>query len=589
MDSKRLILATLLSALVLIGFDYFFPQAPAHQPSQQVTQTAASQSASASATGAGLAVAPRDSASAAPTDTTDGPDTRIAINAPSVQGSINLRGARLDDLVLKQYRETVKPDSPDVRVLSPVDTKRADFVDFGWRAATSDVPLALPNARTLWKASGTLLDVDHPLTLSWDNGQGLTFEVALGVDKDYMFTVTQRVHNATGQSVALYPYYRVNRGYTPEETGGMLVHEGPIAVIDDRLNEGSYKSVRNDGVPPENVAWSHQGTGGWAGITDKYWLMAIVPDQTASVVGTYAWQAAQGQYQVGFTATAPVQVGVGQSASTQAHVFAGAKEVRLLEQYEHDLHIPMFWKAVDFGWLSFLTRPVFFVLDWLNSHLGSFGMALLTFTVIVKVAFLPLTIKQMRMTWKTSRLKPQVDLIRARHKDDPVAMQQQIMMLYRKEKVSLFGGFLPLFIQAPVFWCLYKDLYVTIEMRHAPFVGWVKDLSAQDPTNIFNLFGLIPFEPTHILPVLTLGAWPILYGASMFIMQKISASSTSIDPAQQKVMMFIPLLFTFFMAHQPVGLVIYYCWSNVLTAIQQIIIMGRLKAADAKPQLVAKK
>lgn len=589
MDSKRLILATLLSALVLIGFDYFFPQAPAHQPSQQVAQTVASQSAPASATGAGQAVVPRDSASAAPADTSDGPDTRIAINAPSVQGSINLRGARLDDLVLKQYRETVKPDSPDVRVLSPVDTKRADFVDFGWRAATSDVPLVLPNARTLWKASGTLLDADHPLTLSWDNGQGLTFEVALGVDKDYMFTVTQRVHNATGQSVALYPYYRVNRGYTPEETGGMLVHEGPIAVIDDRLNEGSYKSVRNDGVPPENVAWSHQGTGGWAGITDKYWLMAIVPDQTASVVGTYAWQAAQGQYQVGFTATAPVQVGAGQSASTQAHVFAGAKEVRLLEQYEHDLRIPMFWKAVDFGWLSFLTRPVFFVLDWLNSHLGSFGMALLTFTVIVKVAFLPLTIKQMRMTWKTSRLKPQVDLIRARHKDDPVVMQQQIMMLYRKEKVSLFGGFLPLFIQAPVFWCLYKDLYVTIEMRHAPFVGWVKDLSAQDPTNIFNLFGLIPFDPTHILPVLTLGAWPILYGASMFIMQKISASSTSIDPAQQKVMMFIPLLFTFFMAHQPVGLVIYYCWSNVLTAIQQIIIMGRLKAADAKPQLVAKK
>jgi YidC/Oxa1 family membrane protein insertase len=284
-----------------------------------------------------------------------------------------------------------------------------------------------------------------------------------------------------------------------------------------------------------------------------------------------------------------MQVGAGQTISTQAHVFAGAKEVRLLEQYEHDLHIPMFWKAVDFGWLSFLTRPVFFVLDWLNSHLGSFGLALLTFTVIVKVAFLPLTIKQMRMTWKTSRLKPQVDLIRARHKDDPVVMQQQIMMLYRKENVSLFGGFLPLFIQAPVFWCLYKDLYVTIEMRHAPFIGWVKDLSAQDPTNIFNLFGLIPFDPAQILPILTLGAWPIIYGATMFVMQKVSASSTSMDPAQQKVMMFIPLLFTFFMARQPVGLVIYYCWSNVLTAIQQIIIMGRLKAADAKPQLVAKK
>lgn len=249
MDSKRLILATLLSALVLIGFDYFFPQAPAHQPAPQVTQTVASQTAPASVAGAGQATTAQ-AATAAVADVPDGPDTRIAINAPSVQGSINLRGARLDDLVLKQYRETVKPNSPDVRVLSPVDTKRADYVDFGWRAASSDVPVALPNAHTLWKASGTLLDGEHPLTLSWDNGAGLTFEVALGVDKDYMFTVTQRVHNATGQSIALYPYYRVNRGYTPEETGGMLVHEGPISVIDGRLNEGSYKSVRNDGVPP---------------------------------------------------------------------------------------------------------------------------------------------------------------------------------------------------------------------------------------------------------------------------------------------------------------------------------------------------
>jgi YidC/Oxa1 family membrane protein insertase len=249
----------------------------------------------------------------------------------------------------------------------------------------------------------------------------------------------------------------------------------------------------------------------------------------------------------------------------------------------------MFWKAVDFGWLSFLTRPVFFLLDLLYQQCGSFGWALLIFTVIVKVVFLPLTVKQMRMTWKMARLKPQVDAIRARHKDDPMALQQNIMMLYRKENVSMFGGFLPLFIQAPVFWCLYKDLYVTIEMRQAGFVGWVKDLSAPDPTNVFNLFGLVPFDPTQIMPFLVLGAWPIMYGATLFVMQKVSSSASNMDPAQQKVMMFIPLLFTFFMARQPVGLVIYYCWSNILTALQQVIIMARLRAADAKPQLVQKK
>ncbi|MFT9016209.1 MAG: membrane protein insertase YidC [Acetobacter sp.] len=584
MDTRRLILATILSALVLIGFDYFYPQAkqPAPQATSQVAGSASSPAAPAAS----------QSPAASTAEQTPAPDTtpvRLAINAPAVQGTLNLRGARLDDLVLKQYRETVKPDSPDVRVLSPVSTARADYVDFGWRAASGDASVKLPDSQTVWHASGDVLDSEHPITLTWDNGQGLTFEVRVAVDANYMFTLTQQVHNATAQAVTLYPFYRVNRGYTPEETGGMLVHEGPISVVDGRLNEGSYKSVRTSGVPPENVSWSHQGVGGWAGITDKYWLMAVLPDQTSNVVATYDWQAAQGVYQVGFTNAAPMQVAPGQTASTQAHVFAGAKEVRLLDQYEKTLHVPMFWKAVDFGWLSFLTRPVFFVLDLLNEKLGSFGLALLTFTVIVKLVFLPLTIKQMRMTWKMTRLKPQVDVIRARHKDDPMVMQQHIMALYRAENVSMFGGFLPLLIQAPVFWCLYKDLYVTIEMRHAPFVGWVRDLSAPDPTNLFNLFGLIPFDPAQIMPYLVLGAWPIIYGATLFLMQKVSASSNSMDPAQQKMMAFIPLLFTFFMARQPVGLVIYYCWSNILTAIQQVLIIGRLKAADAKPQLVSKK
>ncbi|BBC79495.1 membrane protein insertase YidC [Acetobacter orientalis] len=581
MDTRRLILATLLSAAVLIGFDYFFPQAPkapvASAPQQNISAPAAQ------GTGAqGQAAQPATAAqSVEASGQPDGPETRVVIDAPAVQGSLSLRGARLDDLVLKNYRETTDANSPDVRVLSHANQPKPDYIDFGWRAP-ADVAVHLPDATTLWKADATRLDATHPVTLSWDNGQGLTFEIALNIDQNFMFTVTQSVHNQTGQAVALYPYYRVNRGYTPETNGGMLVHEGPISVIDGRLNEGSYKSVKADGVPPNNVAWSHQGVGGWAGITDKYWLMAVLPDQTEQVVGTYGYQPQNGMYQVGFTATAPVQVAAGQSASVQAHVFAGAKEVRLLDQYEKALHVPMFWKAVDFGWLSFLTRPVFFVLDWLYSMMGNFGLALLTFTVIVKLAFLPLTIKQMRMTWKTSRLKPKVDQLRARYKDDPMVMQQKMMQLYREEGVNLFGGFLPLFIQAPVFWCLYKDLYVTIEMRHAPFFGWIKDLSAPDPTNIFNLFGLIPFDPSQLLALLSLGAWPIIYGGTMFLMQRISSSATSMDPAQQKVMSFIPLLFTFFMAHQPVGLVIYYSWSNILTALQQVIIMGRFKSADKK-------
>ncbi|MBO6090779.1 MAG: membrane protein insertase YidC [Acetobacter sp.] len=579
-NTRRVILATILSALVLIGFNYFFPleqqseqrlslhknvlNKTAHHAGQTVPSTVFSM--------------------------VKKPDPRLVINAPSVQGTVNLRGAVLDDLVLKHYRETVQPKSPDVRILSPVNTARPNYVDFGWRASPGD-QIRLPNEQTVWTASGKLLDVAHPLVLTWNNGQGVTFEISLAVDDNFMFTVTQKVHNATNQPLVLYPFYRVNRGYTPEETGSTLVHEGPIAVIDDRLNEGSYKDVRTEGVPPDGISWSKQGQGGWAGITDKYWLMAVVPNQSRSVMGSYSWDSLHGVYQVGFTDMTPMRVGVGQTQTTEFHVFAGAKEVSLLDNYERTLHIPMFWKAVDFGMLSFLTRPVFFILDWLNGKLGSFGMALLTFTVIVKVVFLPFTVKQMRMTWKMSTLRPQVDALRARYKDDPLLAQQQIMLLYRNENMSMFSGVIPLLIQVPVFWCLYKDLYITIEMRHAPFIGWIKDLSAPDPTNVFNLFGLLPFDPTHVFPFLVLGAWPIIYGITLLLMQKVSmvtSDSNNMNSAQKKVMLIIPIVFTLFMVRQPVGLVIYYCWSNILTAVQQGIIIARLKALDGKARLVKK-
>ncbi|MBQ5478612.1 MAG: membrane protein insertase YidC [Acetobacter sp.] len=579
-NTRRVILATILSALVLIGFNYFFPleqqseqrlslhknvlNKTAHHAGQTVPSTVFSM--------------------------VKKPDPRLVINAPSVQGTVNLRGAVLDDLVLKHYRETVQPKSPDVRILSPVNTARPNYVDFGWRASPGD-QIRLPNEQTVWTASGKLLDVAHPLVLTWNNGQGVTFEISLAVDDNFMFTVTQKVHNATNQPLVLYPFYRVNRGYTPEETGSTLVHEGPIAVIDDRLNEGSYKDVRTEGVPPDGISWSKQGQGGWAGITDKYWLMAVVPNQSRSVMGSYSWDSLHGVYQVGFTDMTPIRVGVGQTQTTEFHVFAGAKEVSLLDNYERTLHIPMFWKAVDFGVLSFLTRPVFFILDWLNGKLGSFGMALLTFTVIVKVVFLPFTVKQMRMTWKMSTLRPQVDALRARYKDDPLLAQQQIMLLYRNENMSMFSGVIPLLIQVPVFWCLYKDLYITIEMRHAPFIGWIKDLSAPDPTNVFNLFGLLPFDPTHVFSFLVLGAWPIIYGITLLLMQKVSmitSDSNNMNSAQKKVMLIIPIVFTLFMVRQPVGLVIYYCWSNILTAVQQGIIIARLKALDGKARLVKK-
>lgn len=584
METKRLILATILSALVLIGFDYFFPQAympPSTQDKSKTAQTVHHNEQK----------MPSLQPKAVPKIVEENlPDKRIAVNGPAVRGTINLRGALLDDLQLTQYRETVQPGSPNVRLLSSKKSKEPNYIDFGWRiAGDTDYIPRLPTSQTLWNADRAELDPEHPVTLSWDNGAGQVFKIHVAVDKNFMFTVTQSVEAKSGQHFALYPYYRVNRGYTPQASGNMLVHEGPISVIDSRLDETSYKDVRKAGIPPDNVSWVHKGQGGWAGITDKYWLMAVVPDQKDNVIGSYAYQPEHSVYQVGFSTTTPMVFGNGGQNASQTHLFVGAKKVHLLEAYEQKYHIPMFWKAVDFGHLSFLTRPVFSILDWLSVHMGSFWVALLTFTVIVKTVFLPLTMKQMRMTYKMIRLRPQMDLIRSRYKDDPVAMQQNIMQLYRKEHANPFSGFLPLLIQAPVFWCLYKDLYVTIEMRHTPFFGWIKDLSSPDPTNIFNLFGLIPFDPTHISSILDFGIWPIIYCGTMFLMQKLSPAPAPAEPMQRKMMLFFPVFITCFMAHQPVGLVIYYVWSNILTAIQQFFILHHLENVDKKPQMVKNK
>ncbi|MBV1836992.1 membrane protein insertase YidC [Acetobacter estunensis] len=574
MDIRRVILATILSALVLIGFDYFMPENKT--PAAIQGQTATQQGAPASPTAVTAATRqPEDEANATP--------ARLPIDAVDVSGSINLRGARLDDLVLRNYHETVKPHSPLVRVLEAHGEKEPTYVEFGWYASPG-ATVRLPDAHTLWTATAPKLGSDAPVALTWDNGAGLTFEIDLAIDRDYMFTVTQKVRNATGSAVALVPYSRVVRGYTPEETGGMLVHEGPISVIGGRLGEESYKSLRDGSTAPNYVSWTKAGTGGWAGITDKYWLAAVVPDQTSEVTGTYGFDTPDGAYQVGFTARNPLVAAPNAEAQTVSHVFAGAKEVRLLERYQHDLNIPDFWKAVDFGWFSFLTRPVFFVLDTLYQFFGNFGLALLTFTLIVKAVFFPLASKGFRSAAAMRDVAPRMKEIRERYKDDPVQLNQRIMALYKEEGVSPFSGCLPLLIQAPVFWCLYKVLYVTIEMRHAPFVGWIHDLSAPDPTNLFNLFGLLPFDPTHISSWLWLGVWPILYGLTIWLMQRVNPAT--IDPAQKTVFMMMPFVFTFFMARQPVGLVIYYCWNNLLTVVQQFVIKRAHDRKKGQPEII---
>ncbi|CAI9119409.1 membrane protein insertase YidC [Brytella acorum] len=577
MEMKRIIVAVALSFAILIGFDYFVPNHPKDDPAKQKTSQTEPQKKKETPLGVPASSSPSNTADAAPASEA----ARLHVEGPDVQGSINLRGARFDDLVLTHYHETLDKGSPLVRLLEKREGTEPSFVEVGWQNAPGS-SAKLPDENTDWSTSDKELSPDHPVTLHWDNGQGLLFSIVLTIDRRYMAEVTQKVENHSEQPVSLIPYQRVERDFTPVETGGWIVHEGPLSVINNRLNEDSYKNMRKGASNPGNQSWGANGTGGWGGITDKYWLTAVVPDQTAPVSIHYQYlpQGEGGSYRVEFTSQAPQSVAAGASLETGSRVFAGAKEVELLDDYTNELKIPYFYKAVDFGWFAFLTRPMFHILHWLYGHIGNFGLALMVLTLIVKLILYPLATRSFTSMARMRALSPRIQAIREHAKSDPTAMNQQIMALYREEGVNPAGGCLPILIQAPVAFCLYKVLNITIEMRHAPFFGWIRDLSAPDPTNIFNLFGLIPFDPTHLSEMLHIGIWPILFGGTIWLMQR--QSSITMDPAQQRMMQFMPILYVFFLGRLSAGIVIYYTWNNVLTFAQQSLIQHRTKVADSK-------
>ena len=516
---------------------------------------------------------------------------RIPISTPALHGSIALRGARLDDLTLVDYRVTVDPDSPEVVLLSPPGAPYAYFVDFG--VLSQDGAVAVPGADALWQAADNApLTPDHPVTLTWDNGEGVVFERTIAVDEDYLFTVTQRVLNDSGAELTLLPYGLVGRHGVPTVTGmEFTLNEGPIGVFSSgvegvtrenaeyRLKELDYSDLLDDPDPEDTGGLS---VGGWVGFTDKFWLTALIPDQDT----TYKWSffakergtAAQ-LYQADYLRPA-VTVPAGGEAEVSDRLFAGAQVVSLLEHYEDDEGIPFFGRLVfsraDYiGGFYFITEPMFQALEWFKDQLGNFGLAILALTLCIKLVFFPLANKSYKAMSKMRKLAPEMTKLRERYKDDKPKMQQELMALYRKEKVNPASGCLPILVQIPVFIALYQVLISTIEMRHAPFYGWIEDLSVPDPTVIWNLFGLLPFDPSTFLPsFLLIGAWPILMALTMFLQQRISPQPP--DPIQAKVFMFMPLIFLFLFATFPAGLVIYWTWNNLLSIAQQWFIMKRM-------------
>ncbi|MCU0984555.1 MAG: membrane protein insertase YidC [Acetobacteraceae bacterium] len=583
-DQKRLILAIAISIAILLTFELFWNQPLREAERARQAEIAAIEQAErdAAAARAGMAIAaatPGEGARpAAPTTTAD---LRVRIDSPGIVGSINLTGARFDNVSLRNFRETVAPDSPLVRVLFGRDTPTPYFAQFGWTSPNGNV--RVPDVNTQWQTTATTLGAGRPLTLSWDNGEGLLFELVVRVDEHFLFTVEQRVTSSKAEPVTLRPWGRIRREHTPQTAGNYILHEGLVGVFGGRLTEQTYSTARDEAARNNGVSFRHEGRGGWGGFTDKYWLSALIPDQTRNAEFAFRVlpEGGENRFQIDFLGDAK-EVRTGQADLARSHLFAGAKVVALLDRYAAQLGVEGLDKAIDWGWFYFLTRPFFSALHWLHEITGNYGVAILIFTFGLKLLFFPLANKSYKSMGKMKLLAPQMQEIKEKFKEDPQKMQQEMMALYKREKVNPVSGCLPIIIQIPVFFALYKVLFVTIEMRHAPFFGWIQDLSAQDPTNIFTLFGVIPWDPT-VLPILGpflhLGIWPLLMGVTMYVQQKLNPAPP--DPVQAKVFQFMPIIFTFMLGTFPAGLVIYWTWNNLLSIAQQWVMMKRVAQAPA--------
>ncbi len=582
MDQKNLVLAIAASLAILLGFEYFIsgPQREAELRRQAAIEATTGDAAPSASTAPTPGATGAQPGAGAPTGDTSAERAesraaaieaveRVAIETPTLIGSISLQGGRMDDLTLRQYRETLDPESPLIDLFSPPGAPKPYYATFGWASTESDI--GLPQEDTVWESSGGPLTPDNPVVLTWDNGAGLTFERRFEVDEHYVFTVTQRVVNSGEEAVNLSAYGLISRTGTPPTSGFFILHEGLIGVIDGTLKEIDYDDLQDDGQT------SFETTGGWLGITDKYWMATLVPDQSKPINARFVHvpQAGAEKYQTDYLYAADL-LQPGAEIVTTSRLFAGAKQVLLLDSYEQNLGIPNFDLAVDFGWFYFLTKPIFLALHWIADQVGNFGVAILILTVGLKLLFFPLANKSYKSMAKMRKLQPEMLKLRERFGDDKQRLNQEMMALYKKEGANPLAGCLPVLLQIPVFFALYKVLFVTLEMRQAPFFGWIQDLSAPDPTSILNLFGLLPFEVPDLglLNIISLGIWPLLMGISMFVQQKLNPQPA--DPMQARIFAFMPIVFTFMLAQFPAGLVIYWTWNNTLSVIQQYVIMKRL-------------
>ena len=556
MEGKNLILAISLSALVLIMWSIFFAPPPPtidkEQSKIEKTQKENDISSPSLETIKKIETVSRVES----LKTTK----RISVENESVSGSISLTGGIIDDILFKNYNQDLKSEKKVV-LLNPDGLEEGYYIETGWASTYKDVDL--PNSKTEWSIVGnSKLTPNNPVTLKWTNNKQITFLKTIELDENFLFKINQQIKNNGNNNYDFYPYAQIVRNKKPKVLGYYILHEGFIGVFDEELKEEDYKDI-------EEKKFTANSSSGWLGITDKYWIAAIVPEKNKNFKSEFIYDK---NYRANFIQTEPIQSSPNQTISSEIRVFTAAKEVTVIDSYAKNQNIEKFDLTIDWGWFYFFTKPLFFIADYFFKLTGNFGIAIILITACIRLIFFPLANYSFKSMAKMKVLQPEMVRLKELHKDDKVKLQQEMMALYKREKVNPISGCLPVMIQIPFFFAIYKMLFVTIEMRQQPFFGWIQDLSARDPTSVFNLFGLIPWDPPTFLMI---GAWPIMMGITMYIQQKLNP--TPPDPIQAKIFMFFPLFLTIVLAPFPSGLVVYWTINNILTMAQQWVIIRRTK------------
>jgi YidC/Oxa1 family membrane protein insertase len=551
METRNIIAAISLSAAVILLYTLFFAPPPVTQESiAEKNKTEQSSDAPSLDQKENITEISREQALSE--------SERIQFENQSIIGSISLKGAAIDDLTFKEYNVVLNGDEK-VNLLAPRNAKEGYLIESGF--ITTDKNVKIPNSNSIWSVSGNKkLTAESPIKLTWMNDQGITFEKEISIDDKFLFTVKQRVINSTNNKYDFYSYGQIIRNEAPEITNFYILHEGLVATLDDELIEEDYDDI-------EEKKFSRTAQKGWLGIGDKYWITSLIPPKGKEFKTTFDYK---NKFRANFVATEPLELNSNSSIEDKMQIIVAAKRVDVIDGYAETLKIDKFDLTIDWGFLYFITKPLFFGIDYFFKLLGNYGLAIIAITICIRLAFFPLANFSFRSMAKMKALTPEMTRLKELHKDDKMKLQQAMMALYKKEKVNPMSGCLPILVQIPVFFALYKVLFVTIEMRHMPFYGWIQDLSERDPTSLFNLFGLLPYDVPSFLMI---GAWPIAMGISMFVQMKLNPAPT--DPMQAKIFMFFPLFLTIILAPFPAGLVIYWTVNNILTMAQQVFIMKR--------------